>query len=313
MAAWPLVAGAQQSAMPVIVYLSGRSAELDAPFALAFRHGLNEGGYVEGRNVLVEHHWLDGQYNRIPALMADLVRRRVAVIAALGAPSALGAKAATTTIPIVFEAGADPVEMGLITSLSRPGGNITGVVNLNVEVGPKRLQMVHELVPGANKIAALVNPANPNSEIVLKEMQTAARTLGVELDILRASTEREIDHAFASLIQTPAGALVINPDPFFISRREQLVTLTARHAVPAIYQSRAFVAAGGLMSYGSDLTDTFRLVGVYTGRILKGDKPADLPVQQVTKIELAINLKTAKTLGLTIPETLLATADEVIQ
>jgi putative ABC transport system substrate-binding protein len=281
--AWPLAAGAQQSAIAVVVYLSGRSAELDTPFALAFRQGLNEGGYVEGRNVSIEHHWLDGQYDRIPALMAHLVRRRVAVIAALGAPSALGAKAATTTIPIVFEAGADPVEMGLITSLSRPGGNITGVVNLNVEVGPKRLQMVHELVPGATKIAALVNPANPNSEIVLKEMQAAARTLGVELAILRASTEREIDEAFASLIQSPAGALVISPDPFFISRREQLVT------------------------------DTFRLVGVYAGRILKGDKPADLPVQQITKIELAINLKTAKVLGITIPETLLATADEVIQ
>jgi putative tryptophan/tyrosine transport system substrate-binding protein len=309
----PLAARAQQPAVPVVVYFSGRSADLDGPFVLAFRQGLSEGGYVEGRNVLVEQHWLAGQYDRAPALMADLVRRRVAVIAALGAPSALAAKAATTTIPIIFEAGVDPVEMGLIASLSRPGSNITGVANLTVELGPKKLQLLRELIPTAAIIGLLVNPANPNIEVVSKDMQAAARALGVELDVLRASTEREIDGVFTSLVQSRAGGLITGPDPFFLSRREQLVALTARHALPAIFPYREFALAGGLMSYGSNLMDVFRLVGVYAGRILKGEKPADLPVQQITKIETVINLKTAKALGLTIQETLLATADEVIQ
>jgi putative tryptophan/tyrosine transport system substrate-binding protein len=235
------------------------------------------------------------------------------VIAALAAPSAMVAKAATTTIPVAFEVGADPVAMGLIASLSRPGGNLTGVTNLNVELGPKKLELLHRLVPAATIIGLLVNPANPNSEIMSKGMQAAARTLGVELDVLRASTEGEIDTAFASLVQARAGALVISPDPFFVGRTKKLAALTVRHALPAVSGFREFVAAGGLMSYGSDLRDAHRLVGVYTGRILKGDKPADLPVQQSTKLELAINVKTAKALGLTIPETLLATADEVIQ
>jgi putative ABC transport system substrate-binding protein len=311
-AAWPVVARAQQSSVPVVGYLSGRSANLDAPFVLAFRQGLNERGYVEGRNVAIEYRWANGQYEQLPALAADLVRRRVTVIAAIAAPSALAAKAATTTIPIIFEAGTDPVEMGLIASLSRPSGNITGVSNLNLEVGPKKLQLLHELVPTATIIGLLVNPANPNNEIMSKEMQAAARTLGVELDVLRASTERDIDEVFASLVQARVGALVINPDPFITGRIEQLVALTAQYAMPTIY-NREFGAAGGLMGYGASLTDAYRLAGVYTGRVLAGAKPADLPVQQSTKIELVINLKTAKALGLTIPETLLATADEVIQ
>jgi putative ABC transport system substrate-binding protein len=241
-----------------------------------------------------------------------LVRRRVTVIAALGAPPALAAKAATTTIPIVFEVGADPVEMGLLASRSRPDGNITGVANLNLEVGPKKLQLVHELIPTATIIGLLVNPANPNNEIRLKDMQAAARTLGVEVDVLRASTERDIDEVFASLVHAGVGALVINPDPLFTGRIEQFVALTVRYAMPTIY-NREFAAAGGLIGYGVNLTDAYRLAGVYTGRVLAGAKPADLPVQQSTGVELVINLKMAKALGLTIPETLLATADEVIQ
>jgi putative ABC transport system substrate-binding protein len=245
-------------------------------------------------------------------LAADLVRRRVTVIAAFAAPSALAAKAATTTIPIVFEVGVDPAEMGLMTSLSRPGGNITGVANLNVELGPKKLELLHQLVPTATAIGLLVNPANPNNEIRSKDMETAARTLGVEINALRASTERAIDEVFASLAQIRVGALVINPDPFFTSRMEQLVALTVRYVLPTI-SNREFAAAGGLIGYGVSLMDAYRLAGVYTGRVLAGAKPADLPVQQSSRVELVINLKTAKALGLTIPETLLATADEVIQ
>jgi putative ABC transport system substrate-binding protein len=312
-AAWPVVARAQQAVMPVIGYLSSQSTDLGAPFVLAFRQGLNESGYVEGRNVAIEYRWANGQYERLPALAADLVRRRVTVIAALAAPSAMVAKAATTTIPVAFEVGVDPVKMGLIASLSRPGGNLTGVTNLNVELGPKKLELLHKLVPAATIIGLLVNPANPNSEIVSKGIQAAARTLGVEIDVRRASTEREIDTAFASLVQARVGGLVISPDPLFVARTKQLAALTVRHAVPAVFEYREFATAGGLMSYGSDLRDAYRLVGLYVGRILKGDKPADLPVQQVVKVELIVNLKTAKALGLTIPETLLATADEVIQ
>jgi putative tryptophan/tyrosine transport system substrate-binding protein len=309
---WPLAARAQQAAMPVIGVLNAISSVGRARELAAFRQGLNEGGYVEGRNVAIEYRSADGQYEQLPALAADLVRRRVTVIAALGAPPALAAKAATTTIPIVFEVGADPVEMGLLASLSRPDGNITGVANLNLEVGPKKLQLLHELVPTATIIGLLVNPANPNNEIRSKDMQAAARTLGVEVDVLRASTERDIDEVFASLVQARVGALVINPDPFFTGRIEQLVALTVRYAMPTIY-NREFAAAGGLIGYGVNLTDAYRLAGVYTGRVLAGAKPADLPVQQSTGVELVINLKMAKTLGLTIPETLLATADQVIE
>ena len=311
-AAWPVVGRAQQTAMPAVGVLNAISSVGRARELAAFRQGLNEGGYVEGRNVTIEYRSADGQYEQLLALAADLVRRRMTVIAALGAPAAVAAKAATTTIPIVFEVGADPVETGLIATLSRPGGNITGLTNLNVELGPKKLQLLHGLVPAAATIGLLVNPANPISEIASKDMQAAARTLGVEVDVLRASAERDIDEVFASLVQKRVGALVITGDPLFTGRIEQLVALTARYAMPTIY-NREFALAGGLIGYGGSLTDAYRLVGVYTGRVLAGAKPADLPVQQSTKVSLVINLKTAKALGLTIPETLLATADEVIQ
>ena len=312
-AAWPVVARAQQAAMPVIGVLNATSSVGYARELVAFRQGLNESGYVEGRNVAIEYRSAEGQYDRLPSLAADLVRRRVSVIATIGGiPSALAAKSATTTIPIVFELGVDPVEMGLITSLSRPDGNITGVANLNVELGPKKLELLHELIPTATIIGLLVNPANPNIEIVSKDMQVAARALGVEVDVLHASTDREIDDVFASLIRSRARSLVINPDPFFVSRMEQLVVLTVRYAMPTIY-NREFAAAGGLIGYGASSTDAYRLVGVYTGRILGGAKPADLPVQQSTRVELVINLKTAKTLGITFPTGLLVRAEEVIE
>jgi putative ABC transport system substrate-binding protein len=282
-AAWPVVARAQQPAVPVIGVLNALSVGREREVA-AFRQGLNEGdhaiglnGYVEGRNVAIEYRSADGQYEQLPALAADLVRRRVTVIAALGAPAAVAAKAATTTVPIVFEVGADPVEMGLIASLSRPSGNITGIANLNSEVGLKKLQLLHEVVPRETIIGMLVNPANPNNEIGSKDMRAAARILGVELNVLRASTERDIDEVFASLVQTRVGALVIGPDPFFSSRMEQLVALTVRYAMPTIY-NREFGAAGGLIGYGVNLADSYRLVGVYTARVLAGAKPADLPV-----------------------------------
>jgi putative ABC transport system substrate-binding protein len=298
--------------IPVIGILNATSSVGYARELAAFRQGLNEGGYVEGRNVAIEYRSADGQYEQLPALAADLVRRRVTVIAAFAAPSALAAKAATTTIPIVFEVGVDPAEMGLITSLSRPGGNVTGVANLNLELGPKKLELLHELVPTATIIGVLVNPANPNNEIRSNDMQAAARTLGVEVGVLRASTERDIDDVFASLVQARVGALVINPDPFFTSRVEQLIALTARYAMPTI-SSREFAAAGGLIGYGVSLTDAYRLAGAYTGRVLAGAKPADLPVQQSTRVELVINLKTAKMLGITFPTALLVRADEVIE
>jgi putative ABC transport system substrate-binding protein len=311
-AAWPVLAGAQQAALPTVGVLNAAASVGFERELAGFRQGLSEGGYVEGRNVAIQYHAVDGKYGQLPALAADLVRRRVTVIAALGVPSALAAKAATTTIPIIFEVGIDPVEMGLIVSLSRPGGNITGVTNLNLEVGPKKLELLHALVPAATTLGLLVNPANANNEIMSKGMQAAARTIGVGVVVLRASTEREIEDVFASLVQARAGGLVIGPDPFFITRTEQLAALAARYAMPTIY-NREFAAAGGLISYGASLPDAYRLTGIYAGRVLKGEKPADLPVQQSTKIELVINLKTAKALGLTIPETLLATADEVIQ
>jgi putative ABC transport system substrate-binding protein len=308
----PVVALAQQPAMPVVGVLNAVSSVGRARELAGFFQGLNEGGYVEGRNMAIEHRSADGQYERLPALAADLVRRRVTVIAALGAPSAVAAKAATTTIPIVFEVGADPVDMGLLPSLSRPGGNITGVANLNSEVGPKKLQLLYELVPTATIIGLLVNPDNPGNEIRTKDMQAGARTLGVELDVLRASTQRGIDEVFASLAQKRVGALVINPDSLFSGGIEQLVALTVRYAMPTIY-NREFAAAGGLIGYGVNLADAYRMVGVYTGRVLAGAKPADLPVQQSTRVELVINLKMAKTLGITFPPALLVRADEVIE
>jgi putative ABC transport system substrate-binding protein len=297
--------------MPVIGFLNSASPDPYAYLVRAFRQGLSETGYGEGSNVVIEYRWAEGQYDRLPALADDLVRRQVSVIAATSTPAALTAKAATTTVPIVFSTGSDPVKLGLVGSLSLPGGNVTGVTQLNVEVGPKRLELARELLPAATVVALLVNPTNPIAETL--DLRAAARTLGLQLHVLRASTEGEIDDAFAILVRLRAGALVIGSDVFFNTRSEQLAALAVRHAVPAIFHLREFVAAGGLMSYGGSLRDSYRGAGGYTGRILKGDKPADLPVQQSTKVELIINLKTANALGLTIPLPLLARADEVIE
>jgi putative ABC transport system substrate-binding protein len=309
----PLAARAQQPAIPVIGFLNSRAAGDDPHLLAAFRQGLKAAGYVEGQNVAIEYRFAEGQVNRLPALAADLVRRHVAVIAANGL-AAQAAKAATATIPIVFTAGYDPVETGLVASMSRPGANITGVSILDVELGPKRLELLQALVPTATIMAVLVNPADPaRAESITKNMQAAARNLRVQLQVLHASTDRDFGSAFASLVQMRAGGLVIGGDPFFNSRSAQLGTLTLRHAVPSIYQLRAFAAAGGLASYGANLTDSYRLTGVYAGRILHGEKPSDLPIQRATKVELVINLQTAKALGMTIPQSLLMRADEVIR
>ena len=313
-ASWPLAARAQQPAMPVVGFVSGRSAEAAVRHAAAFRKGLNEAGYVEGQNVMVEYHWLEGQYDRLPSLMADLVRRRVAVIATPATAAALAAKAATTTIPIVFGVGEDPVKLGLVASLARPGGNATGINFFSAEVVAKRLGLLHDLVPKAVRIAVLVNPANaPIAEATLREIPEAARALGLQIQVLNASTSREIEAAFATLVRDRADALFVAPDPFFSSRRVQLATLAARHAIPAAYSLREFAEAGGLMSYGTDLLDMYRQVGVYTGQILKGAKPADLPVVQSTKFEFVINMQTARALGVEVPNSIQLLADEVIE
>ena len=314
-AGWPLAARAQQPAMPVIGFLGSASPDLYANALRSFRQGLSETGYVEGRNVTIEYRWADGQNDRLPALAADLVRRQVTVIAAPGStPAALAAKAATATIPVVFQVGTDPVAAGLVVSIARPAGNVTGVTTLNTELGPKRLELLRELIPTAKIIALLVNPTSPFiTENISKDLQSAARTLGLQLHILNASTERDFDTVFATFAQLRADALVIAPDAMFISRSEQLGALTLRHAVPAVTQFREFAAAGGLMSYGGSFTEPTRLVGVYTGRVLKGEKPVDLPVMQATKVELVINLKTAKALGINVPNTLIGRADEVIE
>jgi putative ABC transport system substrate-binding protein len=303
---------AQQKAMPVIGYLGSESPGPMAPLVAAFLQGLSETGYVDGQNLAIEYRWAEGDYDRLPALAADLVRRKVDVIATLGIPSALAAKSATSTIPIVFSVG-DAVERGLVASLARPGGNLTGVSLLNVELTPKRLELISELVPQAGVIALLVNPNNPNTERTIRDMEEAARAKGVQLNILKAGTESEIDAAFASLVQLPAGALVVVGDPLFINRREQLVALASRHAVPTIYAFREYAAAGGLISYGTSFTAAYRQLGTYAGKILKGAKPADLPVQQPTTFELVVNLNTAKALGLSVPPSILARADEVIE
>ena len=313
--AWPLVARAQQPAMPTIGFLGTASADQYSIRLRAFRQGLKEAGYVEGQNVAIEYRWAEGHNDRLPRLASELVHRQVGVlVAGGGTPSAMAAKAATANIPIVFEIAIDPVANKLVASLDKPGGNATGIANLNVEVGPKRLELVHELLPSVRVVAVLVNPANPAlSDAFERTLQPAAARLGLELHVLRASTERDFDTVFAALVQLKAGALVLGPDVFFNSHIEQLAALAIRYSVPAIYQYRPFVESGGLLSYGSDETETYHLVGIYAGRVLKGEKPADLPVQQSTKVQLIINLKTAKLLDLTIPQAMLARADEVIE
>ena len=311
-ATWPLAARAEQPALPVIGFLNGGSAWEYAHAATAFRQGLSETGYVEGHNVLVEYRWAEGHYERLPELAADLVRRQVTVIVA-NTQAVPAAKAATTTIPIVFATSADPVSAGFVASLNRPGGNLTGASSLSVEIGPKRLQLLHEMVPTATVMAVLINPNNPNAEAQSRAMQAAARDIGLQLHVLHATTERDFDTAFATLVQLRASALVIGADVFLVNRSEQLAALALRHTMPAIFLYREFVAAGGLMSYGESARDSFRLSGVYAGRILKGEKPADLPVLQATKFQLIISLKTAKALGLTVPLPLLGQADEVIE
>ncbi len=310
---WPLVVRAQQKAIPVIGFLSSTSPDT-APFDPAFRQGLSETGYVEGQNVAIEYRWAEGHYDRLPALAADLVGRKVVdVIATSGPPAALAAKNATSTIPIVFGIGSDPVALGLVSSLARPGGNLTGVSFLTVELLPKLLELLSELVPQAGVIAVLVNPDNQNTPQNIADLQEAAHAKARQLHILKAGTESDIDAAFATLVELRAGALVVVGDPFLTSQREQLVALAARHAVPAIYTFREYAASGGLISYGAKLPAAFRQVGIYAGKILKSEKPAALPVHQSTRIELVINLKTAKALGLTIPPPILARADEVIE
>jgi putative ABC transport system substrate-binding protein len=312
-ASWPLAAGAQQPAMPVVGLLSATSPEANADAVHALRQGLKNVGYVEGENVAIEYQWAENQIDKLPTLAANLVRQQVAVIFAIASSAALAAKAATATIPIVFFTGGDPIKLGLVATFNRPGGNVTGVSTLSNALVAKQLELLHDLVPQANLFAFLVNPSNPIAESDGRDMQEAAHVLGLHLLVLNASTERDFETAFSTLTQRRAGALLIATDPFLNSRSEQLVALAARHSLPAMHTRREFAAAGGLISYGSSLTDVFRQVGIYVGRILNGEKPANLPVMQPTKYELVINLRTAQTLRLDIPPSLLARADEVIE
>jgi putative ABC transport system substrate-binding protein len=313
-ATWPLAARTQQRAMPVVGFLNGTSPDGYGRFLSAFRQGLSETGYVENRNVTIEYRWAEGHYDRLPGLAADLVRRRVNVIAATSTPANRIAVAATTTIPIVFTTSSDPVELGLVASLSRPGGNVTGATGMNVEVISKRLELLHEIVPPDTIIVQLINPNNPNVERQSRDLLAAARTVGRQILAVSATTKSDIEAAFAHLLeQRRLGALLVNTDAFFFSQRDQLIAVAKRYAIPAIFDRREFAEAGGLMSYGGSVTDVYRLAGIYTGRILNGEKPADLPVHQSTKVELVINLQTARALGLDVPPTLLARADEVIE
>ena len=312
-AAWPLAARAQQTAMPVIGFLGSSSAADRARLVTAFRQGVRETGYVEGQNVAIEYRWAQDQYDRLPDLAADLVRRQVAVIAAHDSPSAIVAKAATTTIPIVFASGGDPVKLGLVASLNRPGGNVTGITFIVAELGAKQLGLLHELQPGAVRVAVLVDPNYPLTESFVSDIRAAASSIRKQIEVLEAPTGRDIDAVFASLAQKPVDALLVGPGSLLYNRRVQIVTLATYHRVPAIYSQREWAEAGGLMSYGTSLSDAYRQAGVYTGRVLKGEKPADLPVMRPTKFELVINLKTANALGLTIPPGVFAIADEVIE
>jgi putative ABC transport system substrate-binding protein len=313
-AAWPVLAPAQQSTFPVVGFLSPRAPNDALQFTAAFRQGLKDTGFVEGQNLSIEYRFANNQIEQLPALAADLVNRKVAVIAAAPTQAALAAKAATSTIPIIFEIGFDPVQLGLVASLNRPGGNLTGVTQLNDEIAPKRLQLLHELIPTATALALLVSPADPEVANIRTEVtMSAARTLGLKLHVLQASSERDFESVFASLVQLRAGGLVIGGGAFLSSKTKLLGELAVRYAVPAIHESRDFVAAGGLIGYGGNITDTYRLAGVYTGRVLKGEKPADMPVQQVTKVELYINLKTAKALGIGVPLPLSGRADGLIE
>jgi putative tryptophan/tyrosine transport system substrate-binding protein len=312
--AWPFVARAQQSTMPVVGFVNFASAVGYAPQVSAFLKGLSEAGYVVGRNVAIEYRWAEGRTDQLPAMVADLVHRQVAVIAATTAPAALAAKAATTTIPIVFETGGDPVQLGLVPSLNRPGGNVTGVTQLSIAVAPKRLELMHELLPTARVMALLVDPTDPtNAKTTVNEVSAAAHTFGLQLHVLNVSNESDFIGVFAKLTQLGAGGLVVGGGSFFSGHEEQLAALTVRHAVPAVSEHREFVAAGGLLSYGTSLSDAYRLAGVYAARVLKGEKPGDLPVQQATKVELFLNLKTAKVLGITVPLPLSGRADELIE
>jgi len=312
-ALWPLAASAQQRPSPVIGFLNSSSAEGYAPHVRAFRQGFKQSGYVEGENITIEYRWANGQYDRLRDLADDLVKRHVAVIAATGTPANVVAKSATATIPLVFTAGSDPVQLGLVTSLSRPGGNITGVTQLTGEVAPKRVELAHELVPGAKLIGLLVNPGNPSAPALTKASQEAATVLGLQLDVVNASTEADVENAFSTLAAKKVGALVVVTDAFFNGTVQLLATLSMRHSLPTVYQYHPFIEAGGLLSYGGSITDSYRLAGVYVARILRGEKAADLPVQQSTTVELIINLKSAKAMGITVPLSLIGRADELIE